>query len=300
MSINSFANKKYLEVTFVLGSGSFTDANGAPIGNSVTWGAGFRITADVKNVGGYSSAELNARVYGVSEPQMNQAITMEWYAGTVVDNTVLVTAIDGNSRTLIFSGTAVNVWARYDESPNVYLDIFARQLFSVAMNNSTVKHFPGAQPVADIVAQLANEMGLNFSNSENVQITIKNETLIGSPYAQLNTLRKDSGVGIFISPKSISLTASERTPFKTEVVPIISKETGLIGYPVPEAWGVSFSCLFNPQIVYGGVVELQSRVKIASGQWFVSSIRYLLNSMDPAPQWKCDVKGSTIPSGARD
>lgn len=297
MPINSFTNKKYLEIKFVLGSGSFTDAKGAPLGNSVTWGAGFRASVDVKNVGGFSSAELNARVYGVSEPQMNQAVTMEWYNSAIVNNTIFVTAIDGNARTLVFAGTVVNCWPRYDEAPNVYLDIVARQNYNVAMNNSSVLHFPGAQPVANIVTQLAHVMGLNFVNSENVTTTVTDETLIGSPYAQLLTLMKNTGVGIFISPKSLALTASPRTPFTTEVVPVISKETGLIGYPVPEMFGVSFSCLFNPQIVLGGKVQLKSRVKIASGQWFVSSIRYLLNSIDPSPQWKCDVKGSTIATG---
>jgi len=296
MSTDSFT-QKWLEVTFVLGSGSFNDANGAAMGNSATWGEGYRISADVSNVGGFTSATLSAKVYGVSESQMNRVVTIGWYNEAIINNSIFVTAIDGDTRTLIFAGTVVNCWAAYDEAPNVYLKIEAQQNYNVAMNNASVKHFPGAQPVADIVAQLANAMGLDFTNTENITTVVTDETLIGSPYAQIMTLMKDTGVGIFISAKTIALTSSPRTPITTEVVPLVSKDTGLILYPTPEMFGVSFSCLFNPQIVYGGIVQVQSRVKLACGQWFVSSLKYTLNSFDPNPQWKCDVKGSTIPSG---
>jgi hypothetical protein len=92
-------------------------------------------------------------------------------------------------------------------------------------------------------------------------------------------------------------------------IPLISPSNGgLVGYPTYRDLAMRFRCIFNPNIVVGGQIQMQSTsggaapssneaatlqqllIAGANGTWFVQApLTYDLASQIPDGPWFCDV-----------
>jgi hypothetical protein len=74
---------------------------------------------------------------------------------------------------------------------------------------------------------------------------------------------------------------------KTSGGPVIelSPDTGLVGYPTMDYVGVNVTCLFNPNIMLGSEIKLTTSISALNGQWFVLSMRHVLEAQLPGGQW---------------
>ena len=86
-----------------------------------------------------------------------------------------------------------------------------------------------------------------------------------------------------ITPKGMARNANS--------IPLISKDTGLVGYPTFDSNGVVFRMLFDPRVKWGGIIQLQSDLTAANGQWIVLSMSYRLESERPGGEWFATVRG---------
>ena len=296
--VNSFTNKKLLKFVITLADGAkFSSGT-----DNITL-QGYRAIADIENAGGWQASTLHARIYGMSQSDMLAARSLSWTATSYVGNSITVTAIDGDRETLVFSGNIVDSWGVYTDAPNVYFQIYANQLYSIAQTPAQARSFPGPTQVADIVTILAKACGLNFTNSDNVQRVIVDEYLKGSNRDQLFTLAKHANIGIYVTSTSVAITDSPTTSINMEAVPVVSKDSGLISYPTLERFGVIFQTLFNPLIVFGGKVTLESTSDtdkpIVSGTWHVSNVHHILSSLNPEASWKSEIRGYRLGIGTK-
>lgn len=282
--MTSFSNKKQLKLVITLGTGKF----GSSDNNQITL-QGFRTCIEIDKAGGVQMSTLRARVYGVQQNDMNSVTTLQWKPQTVLKNTVEVYAIDGDSETLVFAGIIVNAWGDYNSMPDVFLQIQAQSAYYFQLIASKPKSFKGQIGVAVIMKQLADEMGYVFENN-GVTTQLPDVYLADTALEQAKTLAQMANCSLYIDDKVLAI-APLNEPRKTQIIPVISKDTGLVGYPTFDGVGVNFTTLFNAAYSFGGLIRLDTDIKQAAGEWVIASLAHKLESEKPGGAWFSAIRG---------
>lgn len=289
----SFENKKQLRFVFTLAIGEFSTG-----GNLLTL-EGLRATVNIDNAGGAVLSTLRANIYGMTASDMNAVTTTQWDP-SFAKNTVEVYAIDGAQETVVFQGNIVNAWGIYAGMPEVYLTVEAQnnylgQITSPQPNRTTIT---SSTDIATVMQQLAGGLGMTFQNNGVTGTVRAGQTLSGSLVDQARTMAQTYGFSIFFDPSSNTLAITPtNTPRQTQTIPLISGQSGLMNYPIFNGYGVQFDCLFNPAILFGGSVQVQSAIPKANGNWQVVQISHTLESRTPGGQWKSTIN-AVYPAGA--
>lgn len=283
--MSSFDNPKELKFIITLGTGTF----GSSSNNQITL-KGFRAVVDIDKAGGMMMGTLRASIYGVSQSDMNAMTTVQWRPKNIyIPNTIQVFAIDGAQETLIFNGNIVNAWGDYQSMPDVFLKIQAQAAYAALLQPAAPRSFNGAIDVAIAMQQIASEMGLTFENN-GVNVQLSNQYLPNTVLEQARTLASAAGIWLYIDNGVLAITPANQP--RSKPVPIISPETGPVGYPIFDGIGVNFKALFNPSITFGGSVQLVTDIPRAAGKWIVTSISYQLESEKPGGAWFVLVRGN--------
>lgn len=247
---------------------------------------GFRAIADIEKAGGVQMSTLRARIFGVAQNDMNSVTTLQWRPGWKIPNTVEVYAMGDK---LVFAGNIVNAWGDYQGMPHVFLHIQAQSAFYNQLAAIPPRSFNGGVDAADAMRQVAEGMGYKFENN-GVKVTLSDMYLPNTGLVQLLDLAKAADCEIYIDDNTVAITPAN---FPREVdTPVISKDSGLVGYPTFDSVGVNFTTLFNPSIVFGGTVKLETDNIHAAGEWIVTSITHRLESERPGGAWFSFVRGN--------
>lgn len=282
--MQSFANKKQIRFVITLGTGKFGSSD-----NNVVTLQGFRANVDIDKAGGMTMGTLKAKIYGVRQQDMNSITTLAWKPRTWIQNTVEVFAIDGTVETLVFFGNVINAWGDYQNAPDVFLNIVAKAGYRESLLPVSPRSFKGAIDVASVMSQIATSMGYTFENN-GVNTQLVDLYLANTGLEQAKEVAKAANCDLYLDDKILAITPPN-VPRKS-LVPSISKESGLVGYPTFDGVGVTFSTLFNPSVTFGGKIVLNTDVQQASGEWLVSSVAYRLESERPNGAWFTIIRGS--------
>lgn len=290
MSASSFQNKKELRFVIVLGTGTF----GSSTANTITL-QGFRASVEIDKAGINQMGTLQARIYGVAESDMNAITTLRWKQDLAIPNTITVTAIDGNQQTQIYAGNIVLAWGNFQSQPDVYLEIQAQTAFIPQLTPASPSSFQGAVDVATVAGQIVTAMntaaGANQYVLENNGVTTQlfNTYLAGTPLDQLKSLVRAANCDLYLDDDIVAICP--RGVPRGGLVPLISPQTGLVGYPSFSNYGVTFRCLFNPALRFGGSVSIKSPIAKANGQYTVQCVGHQLESEKPGGAWFSIVLG---------
>ncbi len=297
---SSFDNRKALRFQITLPIGSFGGSNS----NQATF-EGFRATVEIEKAGGVQNNTLHARIYGLSQSDMNSLTVLQYQAdqlaiastsgtGSQLRDNISVWAIDGDQETQIFMGTISTAWGNYQSQPDVFLELqaisgLANQLIPVAPTSVN-----GTADCATVMATLATQMGYILENG-GVTVPISNPYLANTALEQARSLAHEAGCWIYFDPPVLAIVPPY-TPRSTPVVPEISPQSGLVGYPsFGSGYGGPSICLqtlFNPSIKFGGQIQVVSSLQRACGMWIVNSLAHSLESEKPGGRWFSTVAAS--------
>lgn len=281
----SFANKKQLRVVVTLGTKTFGSE-----GFDRIILEGFRASVTIDKAGGVQMGTLRAKIYGVKQQDMNSITTLQWKPGTMIPNTVEVFAIDGTATpTRVFAGNIVNAWADYQGMPDVFLHIQAQSAYFDQLKSIEPKSFKGTVDVSAVMKQIADGMGLKFENN-GVDVKLSDVYLPSTATEQMRELAKAAGIDVYLDDDILSIT--KRYAPRAGDIPLISPQTGLVGYPTFDGIGVNFKSLFNPSVTFGGRVKLETDVEQAKGEWIVTSVAHQLESEKPGGAWFTMIRGN--------
>lgn len=282
----SFDNKKHLRFIITMGTGKFGSSN-----NDTITMEGFRSTVDINKAGGMTMGALKARIYGVSQSDMNSVTTLQYRPDLWIKNTITVFAIDGEVETMIFFGNIINAWGDYNGMPDVFLHIDARAAIDGSLNSIPPKSYKGPVEVVTVMSKIAEELGYSFENN-GVNASLVDVYLPNTGIEQARDLARAANINLFIDDNVLAITP-RNTPRKGDI-PLISASTGLIGYPTFDGVGVNFRVMFNPGITFGGAIKLETDIERAAGEWYVNSISHRLESEKPGGAWFSTVRGNAI------
>lgn len=280
----SFSNKKELRFIITLGTGKFGSNNS----NQIIL-QGYRALADIDKAGGNMMSSLRAKIYGVSQSDMNSATTLQWKPGMFIPNNVKVYAIDGPTETLVFSGNIINAWGDYQAMPDVHLQIQAQSAFDAQMQPVAPRSFKGAIDAASVMAQIAKALGYTFENN-GVSVILSDIYLANTGLEQARELARIANIDLYVDDEILAITP--RHGSRNSTIPLISAQTGMIGYPTFDGVGVNFQTLFNPSITFGGSIKIATDIKQAAGQWIVTSVNHRLESERPGGAWFSTIRGN--------
>jgi hypothetical protein len=271
--------RRVIKITITLGTGNFgtTGANQLTI-------QGLRVLADIKATGGPAFTQASIRVFGMKQADMNQLTVLSFGVKAIVRNTIKVEA-DGAT---VFEGDILNAWADYQSAPDVPMLIDAQSAFFAQVAPTAPASVNGSADVAVMLQSIAIKMGLTFENN-GVTARLGNPYLPGTLVDQAKAIAKAASVDLYID-RGIMAICPKGGPRKAGEVPLISPATGLLGYPTFDRMGVTFGCIFNPAIQFGGRVQVDTQVVQARGTWKVTGLTHTLESEKQGGQWTSQVK----------
>jgi len=271
--------ERLIDVTFRLGKGAFGNS-----GMNTIKLSGLRTSCKIVKAGGAAMSTMQLEVYGMHLDQMNELSTLGMAIKLVRVNYVTVEAGTADGMAVVFSGTITNAWADLESAPDAPFRVEAQAGLIEAVQPLAPTSLQKAQSVDSIMSKLAQQMGLKYENN-GVNTMLPPSYLPGSPRDQAKACAEHAGCSWIIDDGILAIWPVGGSR-KSNLVPLISKDTGLVRYPAYTSQGVMLRTLFNPAIRFGMTVEVQSELgKPANGTWVVYSIDYDLESLMPKGQW---------------
>jgi len=275
--------EKLIELTITLGTGNF----GADLGDTVTI-SNSRILARLSNPGGESMGMAQIRVYGMSQQLMNQLTTIGQINRAIrVKNTVSVAAGDANGMQLSFFGVIVDAYAEYNGAPDVPFVIEAAAGMDIAVKPVNATSYKGQVAVTQIMQDLATEAGLAFEPN-GVAVNLLNAYLSGTTLNKIQKVARAANIQYTIDRGTLAIWDLGKS--RDGEVPLISVDSGMVGYPTLSSKGMSLRTAFNFNIKLGADVKVQSGVEMANGIWHVFNVDHEISSQMPDGPWFSNIE----------
>ena len=268
-----------LDVAFALGKGTFGE-DGTQ--NTVTL-SGLRVSVAIVKPGAPNYSEAQIRVYGMRLSDMNQ-LTM---LGKPLDysrlNHIAVSAgTDGGPMAIAFQGNIQQCWADMNSAPQVPLIVHAVDNGELAMMPIPATSYKGPVDVATAMAGLARQAGLSLENN-GVSVMLDNSYLSGAVGEQIKSVAEHAHINHIIENDKLIIWPMDGV--RGGLIPLISPETGMVGYPAFTAGGLVIKTLYNPTILFGAQIEVKSELTPACGLWRVNYMSHDLEADTPGGQW---------------
>ena len=175
-------------------------------------------------------------------------------------------------------------------APNIALVIESQAAILENLRPAPAATFQGEHEIADVVESICKEMGYKFENN-GFSAKDKDFTLNGPRLEKIKQLSYAHNFDLYIESGSIAI--APKNGARKIQIPVIKPSTGLIGYPVPDIKGVSFKCLYDPLLRFGGVIKLEdSLLSVCNGEWRVYGLRISLEANTSGGNWFCDVNAT--------
>ena len=306
-SPSSFENIKDLKFIFTLGSWMtpFTVPGGTA--NTITM-QGLRASVSIDHAGGADMGTMSANIYGLTPSQLNQLTSLQWKTAILGLSsqdfsayTVQVYAIDGSQETLLYNGQVLNAWADFSGMPQTCLIIQTNPAgaYSALVNSANPLSISSNTTVGIVMSRLAQAMGFSFQNTSSDGSIVNQAVTKGSYFgntameqarSMMDAYRFWMYIDATTNPPTLAIVPWGKARNSVVAVPLISPQTGLIGYPLFNSSGVTFDCKYNPTILLGGQVKIQSSIPQANDVWTVTSLSHQLTSQFPGGPWQSSVQ----------
>lgn len=269
--------KKNLDVEFTLKSGNFGS------GGNTKDIKGLRVSALVLQPGAPGMGQLQAAIYGLPLSDMNQLTTMGRQIALREANKVKLYAYEeGQQPSLVFTGTISDAWADMQGMPSACLRVAAHAGLDGAVKDADATTIKGRVKVEDVMKQIAGKAGWQFQN-DGVDALLDNPYFPGSPFRQAVQAMRAARCLMTVDKDTLAIWKPGGS--RSGSTPLISPQTGLVGYPRYRQAAVDVTTTYNPGVQFGGKVQIQSDLTPACGSWAVNYVEHELESELPRGKW---------------
>lgn len=247
---------------------------------------GMRTSAHVSIMGGWGQAVCSARIYGMSLSLMNTLSRVGPLAMWYRNNTITLSAGDDEiGLAQIFQGTVTSAWPDFNNAPEVGFWIEASAGTLDQLKPTEPISYPGTADAAVMLQNICAKMdGVRFENN-GVSVILPPTYKTGDLRSQAASIVKDAGIewnGIENGVMAIWPKGGSR---KGSIVKI-DKSSGMIGYPSYTSWGIIVKTIFNPTLSFGRMVEVESILTPANGQYQIVQLDHVVDALVPGGAWQ--------------
>lgn len=281
--------KRSIDLRFQLGTGQFGED-----GSNVVELSGLRATANITKAGGVSMSSLDLRVFGMPIDVMNKLTILNKLRYTDSRfNTVTVSA-DG---AVCFMGILSEAWADIQAAPDAQFHASAFTGLLEAVKPVPPVSYNGTVDVATVLAGIAAQMQpVRTLENSGVDARINDPYLPGTLRDQALAVARAANINLYIDDTVLAIWPAGAA--RGGLVPVLSAETGMVGYPQFTQNGIMIRTLYNPSLVFGQTVEVQSALTPANGKWTIAAISHNLDANTPGGAWftsiECGLLGQTV------
>lgn len=279
--------QKTIRTMITLGAGVFEGTKS----NSVII-EGLATDVSVEKPGLPDLNKCNVSITGLSLSKMEQLTMLAFRKQTIAKNAIAVWAGDlGSELGLVFRGEIVSASADFNAAPTPVFNIEAKTGVYPLRIPAPPLSVSGETTIDAIASRLAHEMGYEYKN-EGVTGSVKNSIYNGSPLQKLKRLSENTGIELYIDDGAVVISQPNQ-PRKTATVPVLSSTTGLLGYPTFSNDGITLECIYNPNLVVGSQIRVESIVPKASGYWKITKLTHTLSAYHPG-DWKSGIDATWV------
>lgn len=274
-------SQKLISVEFTLTTGTFL--GGAQGSNSSGDLTGHRVSARILKSGGQGMGQAEVAIYGLPLDMMNRLTTLGKQRNFFDKNIITIKAGDTPGKLpVIFKGNITTCFADMRAMPEVCLRVSAHAGMLGAVQPPEPISMSGSVDVAQVMGTICKKMDLTLENN-GVSCKIKNLYLPENPRGQALQLAQMANINWLIDGDKLAIWNKGES--RKGSVPLISPETGMVGYPAYTSSGLEITTAYDPSIIPGGAVEVKSDLTPACGKWNVFNLEYQLDSLVPRGKW---------------
>ena len=269
-----------LKFEFTLKEGDF-DKNG----NNILTLNNVKAQVEIGAYGGITGTSLEARVYGLSIDNMALLSYKGIQLSGAKQNMMKVWADDRP----IFFGSITNCFSDLNQMPDAPLIISAYATGFDQSIPSPPFSKEGVANVADIINTIASSIGYAVVNS-GVTSTLPDPYFEGDPIAQIRKCAEAAKINLDIRLNAVYIWPLDGSV--DDIIPLVSPENGLIGYPVFSNYGINFQCQYSDLILRGRKLQLETSLPNGSGIYTVQSAIHNLSTWTEGGPWSTIVWAS--------
>lgn len=281
--------EKTIKVTVFLREGDFGNGN-----NTVTY-EGLPTEVDISKSGGKDGCKASITLYGMKLDTARQMTMLAFRKLQTYNNVIVVEAgTKGQKLDNVFQGEIVTAVPSI-ENENLVFKIEARCGHYPNLIPTPPVSVQGETTVDKLMAQFAKEAGYGYEN-RGITASVSNSVFYGSPIQKAQQLATQMNFDLLLIDRKMIIQPYEAQPKGT--IPLISKESGLIGYPSFTNDGVQCTALFNPDFELGSYFELKTILPHASGIWKINKLSTKLSAYLPSgTEWQSELSGVWVQDG---
>ncbi len=275
---------KKIRISIQLQSGEFED------GSNVVTIEGLPISVEIQKQGGEERNSATVTISGLKLATITKLTRLSFKRLETYNNILQVEAgDDGAALHNIFMGEITLSHPEMDSEGNMDLKIEATAASYSAQIAAPPVSVSGETPVENLFKQFAEDAKYKYEN-KGVSGSVKNCVFLGSPVHKAKTLARQIGCDLLINDGKF-ITQPFEAP-KDGEIPLINKDSGLIGYPAYGTDGIECSCLFNPALDIGKWFKLESILPAATGEWQIAKLEHRLEvNRKGGGMWQTSVLG---------
>ena len=239
---------KTIRLIITLGKGNFSEGGNTKIIE------GLACEVSVTKPGLPEKNTANIKVWGLKYEDMSQLTMLAFRPLEMQRNLISIFAGDvGGKLSLVFSGHITSAYADFNSAPDVTMQIEADTgTYSQLIAEPTLT--TNGEATADsLFSKFAESAGFSFVN-EGVTTSVKNVVIPGSPMDKAEKLANEINCELLVDDGSMVILPAGQARRGNAV--LLNKDSGMVGYPTFNQDSISLKCLYNPDLVYNGVIKV--------------------------------------------
>lgn len=246
---------------------------------------GLAFRAKVSRKRGQVLSEANISIANLSRSDVEYLTTyMSPYINPGIRKKINVYAgYDTTGYGRIFTGDIYK--ALPSDMPDTWLNIEAKSLYY--QNRVPISYSAQNVTMQEAGQSVANQLGLDFEWQADTQKTIDVFNFRGSK-AQLIDKYNSFGDVVAFEDNGVLKVQNKDAKRGKGQIKLISKDTGMIGIPEPDQFGVKVKSLLDPSLACGDWIRVQSdRLKSVNGEYQIYTLDFDITSREQA--FYCDI-----------
>ncbi len=303
---------KTIRVTVSIGQGVFSEGGNTKVIE------GLACDATIQKPGLPEQNSASVKIMGLSYNSMKQLTFLSFRPLESYRNTITIEAGEqGKSLSTVFRGHITRASADLNTAPDPTMNFDAASGYFAQQISSPPTAVQGEASASQLMRGWASEASLSFYN-QGITALVRNTYYPGDPISKMKKLAHDIGCDLILdddtviilpagnprgdipASKSTESTSPESGGIGPGVggggggrVTLLSRDTGMIGYPTFNQSGISVKSIFNPAVLYGSRIKVDSLTPGASGDWIVTKLTHSISAYNPGGgPWETQIEGS--------
>ncbi|WP_459176984.1 baseplate hub protein [Ewingella americana] len=275
-------NKKELRYEFTLSKGNFDNSgnNKLSLGNVKS---SFRVGA----YGDYGGTQAEITIFGLSVERLASLSGQGVGVFTVNANDTTVDVYVENTK--VYSGGIYASYANMNGQPETALVFNAIAGLKLKTEAASPFSHSGSVTAYEMLSAICRVYGFGINYPMVNSPVEQNPHYSGSPMDKIRSICEHHNLSYQIFDNV--LTVWPKGKAVDDVVPIVSAEYGLIGYPVFSQYGITFQTQYSPLLAQGRDINLETSLPNASGRYSLSVVEHFLSSWTEGGSWHTVCQG---------